>query len=116
MKIIQGSNAPLVIGFNDSVVVDINKFSALLFTQKNEIELKHWLEDDIVVKRRQIELPLTEEETLGFPTELCVLEVKFSDADGNITLWDSTKCNIIKRKDTTRLNETEENETEENDA
>lgn len=110
MKIIQGSNAPLVMEFKDVTEVDINKFSALLFTQKHEIELKHWLEDDIIVKRRQIELPLTEEETLGFPTELCVLEVKFSDDDGHITLWDSIKCNIIKRKDTTRLNETEQND------
>lgn len=110
MQILQGSNAPLVIEFNSSTEVDINKFSALLFTQKNEIELKHWLEDDIVVKRRQIELPLTEEETLGFPTELCVLEVKFSDDDGHITLWDSIKCNIVRRKDTTRLNETEQDD------
>lgn len=101
MKIIQGSNSAIVVSF-DCDISTASKVEAGLYHPlphgKSE-KLKEWHKEDITFyeETATIELPLTQAETLSFPTGACSLEIKALDSDEKVTLWNPIVGTIEER-------------------
>lgn len=102
--IIQGSNAPILLTFESSMD-SITDFSAALVSRKlvdKTSILKHWEKADIEVNETAVALPLTQEETMEFPSGVCSLEIKWVDED-NVHFADVVNINVEHRADKTKL-------------
>jgi len=75
----QGSNSPLRIRISGDVAAMTN-ISVLLHDGTTDV--KEWEMVDLTIEDGRIFAPLTEAETLAFPTGNLTLEVKWSDGDG----------------------------------
>lgn len=104
--IIQGSNLPIVITFNEdmSSLVD---WSMSLFMEdkrtKTHTLLHHWGLNDVIIDGAVISGPLTEEETMNFPVGVATLEMKWLTPDDTIFHSDVIRIRISERNDTNRL-------------
>ena len=91
MKIIQGSNNPIVVNF-DRDISQCSKVEVGLYHPKPHTEqtLKEWHKDDITFYENEayIELPLTQKETMAFPIGRVSLEIKALDTDGQVVTFD----------------------------
>lgn len=103
--IVQGSNAPILLTF-DNIMENVTDFSAVLVSRRlgdeNKI-IKQWTKDDIEIGGLDIILPLTQEETMEFPSGTHALEVKWVNED-NICFANVVNVNIEYRADKTKLN------------
>ena len=97
--IIQGSNNPIILEF-DSPIEGITDFSAVLSYKGQSI--KQWRLGDVQIEDDSITMPLTQEETLVFPSDRLCLEVKWVDND-NICFAEKIIISVEKRFDKTEL-------------
>lgn len=114
--IIQGSNSPIVIAF-DNDVSDVAEWSVALYGEDKRgaptILLKHWGTGDITVEGSVVYAPLTEDETMEFAPCVASLEMKWLDPDDNIFHSDVVRVRISGRNDKTKMTSVdEEDETE----
>lgn len=99
--IIQGANTPLVITFDE----DVTNIPKLLITMWCDMKdysgspIKTWTKDDVIVDRRNVALPLTEQETSSLPTAPMVIEAKGLDSNGATIFWDQCSVNVKRRRD-----------------
>ena len=105
--IIQGSNEPIYLIFNDISSMPAGDMSVSL---RNEIqEIKRWTLADAVISDGGCEFafPVTQEESLDWPEGRCVIEAKWLDRDNN-TMFIRIREEIVRWDDATILNEVEE--------
>lgn len=95
--IIQGQNNPIVVEFDEAIETD--EIHARLTNQADGKELKHWEDETVTVSGNRVTLPLTQEETIGFPAGSAVLEIKFMDNDGIVEFSEKMKIKIDARYD-----------------
>lgn len=104
--IIQGSNLPIIIPFDEDIS-DIKDLSVSLFGENKRGDanmlLKHWDIDDIVIEEGSITVPLSESDTLGFIPGVAVLEAKWLSQDDNIYPLYTSRIRICGRQDKTLL-------------
>lgn len=113
--IIQGSNAPIILCFEEEFerVSDISV--ALIkdnrLNGRPNIVVHRWGLEDIELHEdeRTAICPLTQEETLSFPEGKALLEVKWLDSDGDVWMGCTVKTEIGKRFDKTILEEEDGN-------
>lgn len=91
----QGSEDPITLTFNEDMTGTV-AFIAVL-TQGGKI-LKEYSLEDIVINGDQVELPLTQEETLKFPYGQIELEVTWRDAEGIKYMADREKIYVAPRE------------------
>lgn len=107
-NILQGSNTPLVITF-DQDVSGLSKLSISLWHLEDGELLKAWTRDYVDVDGAQVSCPLTEEESAAFPQGHIVLEAKGAGADGEVLFWEQYVLKSKQRFDKgIYLNQTEE--------
>lgn len=94
--LIQGTNIPLKIVFDQSVA-DIPELVVSLW--KNRKLLKQWNKEDMNVEDDTVTLPLTEDETKDFPPGPSTVEAKGLTAFGQTIFWDEYNVNIHPRRD-----------------
>lgn len=97
----QGGNAPIELQFDIDIENTAVKLSALLY--KKDWEIKRWSISDIDISGNTVILPMTEEETLDYPSGKAKLSVKILDNDSNIIFYDEIDCIIIEHTDKTPL-------------
>ena len=97
--IIQGSNNPIILEF-DSPMEGITDFSAVLSYKGQSI--KQWRLSDVQIEDVSIIMPLTQEETLAFPSDRLCLEIKWLNND-NICFAERIAISVEKRFDKTEL-------------
>ena len=78
--IIQGSNQPLLIIFDDDIRENVQDLSVSLYVMGGE--LKHWDMPDLIIDGDTATAKLTQEETASFPAGACHIEIKWLDLDG----------------------------------
>lgn len=104
--IIQGSNLPIIIPFEEDTS-DIKDLSVSLFGENKRgdanVLLKHWGKDDVVIEEGSIIAPMSEGDTLGFIPGVAVLEAKWLSQDDNIYPLYTSRIRICGRADQTRL-------------
>lgn len=101
----QGGNTPIILTFDADITAP--KFEASLHHPSVD-EIKHWSKDDIEVEGVVVQLPLTEEETLNFPSgHGFILSVKLLDEDGDVIFYDDEPVEISFRSDKTPMTEVE---------
>lgn len=98
--LIQGTNAPITIEFDDdtSNILDISV--ALV---KDEKILAHWSKEEITLDGVFANCPLTQEKTMDLPTGNVSLEVKWTDTDGEVNFAQLVTLKVVKRVDQTIL-------------
>ena len=102
VEIIQGSNSPIVLEFEDNMST-ASKIECSL--NNGDTELKHWSIDDVVVEENLISLPLYESETMNFESGTAYLDAKILDVDGVIIFYNSFKLKVVNKFDRTKLTE-----------
>lgn len=98
MQIKQGSTAPIVLTFD----TDVSTASAIsiLLHDKYARAIKRWSEAEIIITdERSILLPLTEAETMGFPSGRAWLTAKMLDSDGDVIFFGTIECDIAETAD-----------------
>lgn len=98
MTIIQGSNNPLIITFDQSVD-NIPILVATLWKRSNKELIKKWEREDMIIEDDVATCPLTEEETAGLRTKIVTLEIKGLDSGDNTVFWESYDIDIMERND-----------------
>ena len=93
--IIQGSNLPIVVTF-DEEVSELTKIVGSLWAGKNK--LKQWDTEDILVDGHTATFPLDEDETKTFPSGTVTFEIKGVD-DGQTVFWEKEKLKVLERND-----------------
>lgn len=98
--LIQGTNAPIVIEFDDdtSSILDIS----VALVKDNEILIK-WEKTNITLDGVFAYCPLSQEDTMKLTPNFAVLEVKWTNADGEVHFAEPTLVEIVKRVDSTIL-------------
>lgn len=96
--IIQGSNQPITISFDEDMSLQSDIEIALF---SGSTELKHWSKEDLTIDEDVIQAPLTQEETMDFPAGSAILEVKWYDTDSMTQHTDPFRVWISGRKDHT---------------
>lgn len=99
--IIQGSNNPLVIQFDQSVA-DIPTLVVTLWRDspgQASRPVRQWLRDDMAVDDDTVVCEITEAETKAFPATQLILEAKGLDANGNTIFWDAYPVDVKYRRD-----------------
>lgn len=94
-RILQGSNNPLVIEFDEDVTVP--KLSVTLWNSAKL--LKAWDENTIDRDGNRIICALSEDETSAFPASNVTIEIKGLDDDGFTVFWEKFTINVEARKD-----------------
>ncbi len=107
MKIIQGSNCAIVVSF-DRDISSCAKVEAGLYhplPHGESKKLKEWHKEGITFyeETATIELPVTQSETISFPTGSCCLEIKALDSDGKTVLWNPIVGTIEARNNSTEM-------------
>ena len=104
--IIQGSNLPITISFDEDMS-NIKDWSMSLFGENKrgeaDILLKHWGIEDVDIDGETISAPLTESETLGFIPGVAVLEIKWLSDEDTIYQSETYRIRICGRQDKTLL-------------
>lgn len=94
--IIQGTNIPLTITFDE----DISDIPVLLVTLwKDRKELKRWEKGDMSIEGDTATLPLLESETMAFPPGPSTVEAKGLTENGQTIFWDEYNVHIYPRRD-----------------
>lgn len=94
---IQGSNNPLVIQF-DQAVDSLPQLVVSLWSASGE-SLKTWALPDMMVSGDTAVCPLTEAETANIGGAKVTLEAKGLDGSGNTVFWDSVNVYVKTRQD-----------------
>lgn len=76
----QGSNSPIVITF-DEVMTGANIHAQLFYAGK---PIKEWWQSDCTIEENVITFPLSEGETLAFPSGNCEFEIKWQSSGSDI--------------------------------
>ena len=102
MAIIQGSNNPLVIQF-DQDVSGFPQFVVTLWkTKTSEYDLvKQWNKAAMTIDGDTVTLPLTEAETRAMPAGLLQVEAKGLGTGGNTLFWAEMSIDVVFRRDKT---------------
>lgn len=95
--IIQGSNNPITLTFNEAVA-DIPTLVATLWAGSGQM-IKRWDKSDMGIDGEVVTLPLTEEETAALNGGSIALDVKGLDSDGNVVFWDEAGIRVLPRRD-----------------
>lgn len=90
--IIQGQNNPIVVEFDETI--ETNEIHAKLTSQADGQQLKHWDDSEITIEAEHVILPLTQQETIGFPAGAAILEIKFMNEDGVVEFSEKMKVKI----------------------
>ena len=95
--IIQGTNIPLQITFDE----DVSEINELVITlwRRNKVELKRWTKANMEIEEDTVILPITEEESASWPEGYNTLEAKGLDEDGLTIFWDKAPIMIEGRRD-----------------
>lgn len=100
MVIIQGSNNPIVVNF-DRDISQCPSVEVGLYLPKAHgyLTLKEWHKADISFNENEayIELPLSQEETLSFPSGKISLEIKALDSDNSVVVFDTILGRVEER-------------------
>ena len=100
MTIIQGSNSPITLIFSQNMS-SIKNFNASLW--HGSTMMKRWSMSDINIIQNEIELPLTEKETLDFISGRARIEAKWIPEIGDIELANEVTVDVESRKDKTEV-------------
>lgn len=99
---IQGQNTPIRVRLGGDIVFEnITTLHASLF--KGSKELKAWSRADVEFDGNVMRLPVTEKETMAFPSGLVTLYVKALDQKGETIFWKHTSANIVEWLDKTEI-------------
>jgi len=101
MAIIQGSNEPLVIQF-DQNVSGFPQFVITLWKTKSTGTydlMKQWNKADMTIDGDTVTLPLTEAETRALPVGWLQVEAKGLDNEGNTLFWAEMQIDVAFRRD-----------------
>lgn len=104
--IIQGQNTPIVLELEEHYI-DISDLSISLISKATGALLKHWGLSDVTISDGLIELPLTQKDTLAWPSGTVIIEVKYAQM-GYVQLCQPILDNITGRHDMTILGGTYE--------
>lgn len=98
--LIQGSNAPIIIEFDEDTknIIDL---SVVLIKEENE--LKKWGKADVTLEGTNCYCPLSQADTINFTTGYGVLEVKWTNKKGEVNFAEIVNIKIEKRHDKTIL-------------
>lgn len=96
MAIVQGSNTPIVLEFDDEVMG--KEISVGLYTDRG-VEIKHWNKEDCTIDGAVITCPLTQEETKNISVGHVYLEVKILTDEDNIIFYDRAHLHVTNRFD-----------------
>lgn len=98
--IVQGSNNPLVLTFDQSVdsipVLSVTLWSA---TGRGTNPIKAWTNEDMMINGDTVVCPLTESETASLVPLKLMLEAKGLDSEGNTIFWAEYPIDTYKRRD-----------------
>jgi len=104
--IVQGSNNPIIVSFDEDVS-SIQDWSMSLYGEDKRGApgdlLKHWGLDDVEIDENSVSAPLSQEETLAFPPCVATLEIKWLNADDLIFHSKKVRIRIDGRNDSTHL-------------
>lgn len=95
--ILQGSNLPILIIFDDDLD-DVADMVVSLWRRKGQ-ELKRWETNDLAIEGNTVTLPITEAETAALPEGYNTLEVKGLDENGYTIFWEDVQVLVGDRKD-----------------
>lgn len=95
--LIQGTNSPLVIQF-DQDVSTMDKLVISLWSLTGEM-IKEWDLDELTIEGDTAICPLTEAETKTYPSTIVTIEAKGIDSDGDMVFWDQMDVKMVKRRD-----------------
>ena len=100
MAIIQGSNTPITLIFSQDMsnIVQLN-----VSLWRGDNKLKDWTLNDVTVVFNEIELPLSERETINFIPGRAIIEAKWLPKVGDIELAKEATIEIKERKDKTEV-------------
>lgn len=98
--IVQGSNNPLVLTFDQSVD-DIPSLSVTLWSAAGHGNgpIKAWATADMMINGDTVVCPLTESETANLVPAKMILEAKGLDSEGNTIFWTEYPIDLCKRRD-----------------
>lgn len=97
--IIQGSNEPLVIQFDESVDA-LDKLLVTLWADKPSRRLiRQWRETEMQIAQDTVTCPLTEQETAALPTGPLTVEIKGLDGSGTVVLYEAISIPVAFRRD-----------------
>lgn len=98
--IVQGSNNPLTIQF-DQPIDDIPVLVVTLWSDKTSrrAPIKMWTKDTMIISSDTAVCQISESETASFPDGLIVLEAKGLNGDNETVFWDSVNIDIKQRRD-----------------
>lgn len=101
MGIIQGSNVPIVIEFDENIenlpVIIITLWCDEMIYRGDP--LKMWNKEDITVSNNMAVCPITEDETAKLPAAPLVMEVKGLDENGKTVFWKEYEVDVVARRD-----------------
>ena len=95
--LIQGDNKPIILEFDENIA-NIEQISAVLYGDQKEY--KRWDEKSAVMENDEIQLPLSQEETIAIDSDYVKLEIKLV-SNGIIEFFEIIPIRIRKRKDET---------------
>lgn len=95
--IIQGTNIPLVITFDE----DVSSCEALVITlwRRDRVKLKQWNMSDVTIEADVVTLPISQEESAAWPEGYNMLEAKGLDENGYTIFWEEAPVMIEGRRD-----------------
>ena len=98
--IIQGSNDPIVVTFDQSVA-GVPQLAASLWRRFNPASgpIKVWTREDMTINNDTAILPMTVEETAALSPGDVTLEVKGLDEYNNTVFWQSVNVPVMARND-----------------
>lgn len=95
--LIQGDNKPIILEFDENIA-NIEQISAVLYGDQKEY--KRWDEKSAVMENDEIQLPLSQEETIAIDSDYVKLEIKLV-SNGIIEFFEIIPIRIRKREDET---------------
>lgn len=99
MNIVQGSNAPIEIEFDEDVS-GLTSLIVSLWNPKNIIEPAiSWDMEDMTISGANASCPITQAQTAALPVGHMILEAKGVNGEGTIVIWDRVVINIAPRFD-----------------
>lgn len=100
--LVQGSNNPLVIKFDQ----DVSAIPTLLITlwcdsnpRYSDAPIKTWETDDMTISGDTVTVGLDEDETAAIPAVRLVLEAKGLDSNGKTLFWSAYPIDVLNRHD-----------------
>ena len=98
--LIQGSNDPIVVTFDQSVA-NVPQLAASLWRRFNPASgpIKVWTREDMTINDDTAILPMTVEETAALSPGDVTLEVKGLTAGGSTIFWGSVVIPVLRRND-----------------